>query len=453
MSGPTPEPSYRALFAVPQLGRVVASMQSARIAQSMFGVAIVLFALAEYDSPALAGIVTFASIFPGLLVAPIAGALLDRHGRVRLMALDYTVAFASLILIGGLSLAGMLPVELLVGIVIVTSLTSILSIVGLRTIFPLMVPSHLWERVNAIDSNGYVVATILGPPIAAGLVAFAGAPEAMIAIAVPFGVAAVALVGLREPASSTVTTGRLLHDALDGLRYAWGNRTIRGLGFAMSVTNLAWGAVTIILPIIVLEVLHEGEVWVGIAFAASGVSGMVSALVFGRRDTRGRELPMLVVPMLLMGPTLALLLPATGVLGPIEPAVGLALVVGSMFVFGLLTGRWTSRSSRSGSGAPIPPGWGAPSRSPWRSTSSASRSAPSSPGALATNSLALAVVVGAITCLLGAAIAQLLVPATGQQHLGVRADARSLGLRRRRRPWDPVGALAQLRRGTSRPRS
>ena len=63
MSGPTPEPSYRALFAVPQLGRVVASMQSARIAQSMFGVAIVLFALAEYDSPALAGIVTFASIF------------------------------------------------------------------------------------------------------------------------------------------------------------------------------------------------------------------------------------------------------------------------------------------------------------------------------------------------------------------------------------------------------
>ena len=105
---------------------------------------------------------------------------------------------------------------------IVTSLTSILSIVGLRTIFPLMVPSHLWERVNAIDSNGYVVATILGPPIAAGLVAFAGAPEAMIAIAVPFGLAAVALVGLREPASSTVTTGRLLHDALDGLRYPRG---------------------------------------------------------------------------------------------------------------------------------------------------------------------------------------------------------------------------------------
>ena len=221
-------------------------------------------------------------------------------------------------------------------------------------------------------------------------------------------------MGLREPASSTVTTGRLLHDALDGLRYAWGNRTIRGLGFAMSVTNLAWGAVTIILPIIVLEVLHEGEVWVGIAFAASGVSGMVSALVFGRRDTRGRELPMLVVPMLLMGPTLALLLPATGVLGPIEPAVGLALVVGSMFVFGLLNGPldialFTIRQRRTD------PAW--MGRAFAVSMAFNFLGFPIGAliaGALATDSLALAVVVGAITCLLGAAIAQLLVPATGQ---------------------------------------
>ena len=338
MPDPTPSPSYRAVFEVPQLGRVVASMQLARVAQSMFGVAIVLFALAEYDSPSLAGIVTFASILPGLLIAPIAGALLDRHGRVRLMAFDYAVAFVSLVLIGGLSLAGMLPVEVLVLIVIVTSLTSILSIVGLRTIIPLMVPSYLWERANAIDANGYVVATILGPPIAASLVAFLGAPEAMIAIAIPFGLAAAALTGLREPATTTVTSGRLLRDAVDGIRYAWSNQTIRGLGFSMTVLNLCWGAMTIIVPLIVLEVLGEGEAWVGIAFAASGVSGMISALVFGRRDTRGRELPMLAIPMLLSAPIVAMLLPASGAFGPIDPVVGLALVVVSMFLFGLANG-------------------------------------------------------------------------------------------------------------------
>ena len=66
--------SYRALLRVPTLGRVLVSMQIARVAQSMVGVAIVLFTLDRFGSPAFAGLVTFASIFPGLLIAPVAGA-------------------------------------------------------------------------------------------------------------------------------------------------------------------------------------------------------------------------------------------------------------------------------------------------------------------------------------------------------------------------------------------
>ena len=323
---------------MPQLGRVVASMGLARIAQTMLGVALVLFTLTVYDSPTLAGIVTFVSVVPGLLIAPIAGALLDRHGRVRLMILDYVVALISLALIGGLALAGLLPAPLLIVIVGVTSLTSILSIVGLRTIFPIIVPSQLWERVNAIDSNGYVVATILGPPLAASLVAILGAPTALIAIALPFGLAALALAGVREPETASVSEGRLLSDAWAGVRYAWANPTIRGLGFSMSVLNLGWGMITIVVPVIVLRVLGYGEAVVGFVFAASGLSGMASALVFGRIDTRGREWAMLVIPMIVGAPVIALLLPAAGVLGPIAPEAGLALLVVMMFGFGLANG-------------------------------------------------------------------------------------------------------------------
>ena len=63
-------------------------MQLVRIAQSMVGVALVLFSLTRYGSPTLAGLVTFAGIAPGLLISPIGGALLDRHGRTRLIRLD-----------------------------------------------------------------------------------------------------------------------------------------------------------------------------------------------------------------------------------------------------------------------------------------------------------------------------------------------------------------------------
>ncbi len=254
------------------------------------------------------------------------------------MILDYVVALISLALIGALSLAGLLPPWLLVLIVVVTSLTSILSIVGLRTLFPIMAPPELWERVNAVDSNGYVVATILGPPLAAALVVLLGAPAAMIAIAIPFGLAAAAIFGLKEPRTENASTGHLFFDAREGFRYAWANQTIRGLGFSLSVLNLAWGALTIAIPLIILDVLHLGAEMVGIVYAVSGVSGMVSALIFGRVDTRGREWRMLVIPIGLMVPTILLMLPATGWFGPIAPTAGLALLAASMFIFGLLNG-------------------------------------------------------------------------------------------------------------------
>jgi len=132
-ASPRVERSYRALLGVPGLPRILVSMQLSRIAQSMVGVALVLFTLAEYRSPALTGIVTFVSVFPGLVVAPIAGALLDRHGRTRFVILDYAVALASLVLIGGLALAHALPIPVLLLITIVSSFTATLSNSGLRS--------------------------------------------------------------------------------------------------------------------------------------------------------------------------------------------------------------------------------------------------------------------------------------------------------------------------------
>jgi MFS family permease len=291
------ERSYRALLLVPGLGRILLSMQLSRIAQSMVGVALVLFTLNEYHSPALTGAVTFASVLPGLIVAPVAGVLLDRHGRTRLVILDYVVALAAMAAIGGLALGHALSIPVLFGITIVSSLTAILSQTGLRSLFPLLVPERLWERVNAIDSNGYVVATIIGPPVAAGLVSIVGGPATLVLIGLVFGAAAIAMIGAPDPDTRTATRGSLLVDAWDGIRYTWRNRTLRGLGFSISLLNLSGGMVTIVVPLIILDRLHAPEVAVGLVFAASGVSGMVAALVAGRIDSRGREWSLLVLPM------------------------------------------------------------------------------------------------------------------------------------------------------------
>jgi MFS family permease len=328
-------PSYRALLEVPSLGRVILSMQLARVAQSMVSVAIVLFALAEYQSAAVAGIVTFASLFPGIVLSPVAGALLDRHGRVRLIGLDYLVAMTTMLLVGGLAIAGLLNEVLLVIIAAVSSVTGPLSQTGLRSLFPLMTPRHLWERVNALDSSGYVVATIIGPPAAAVLVALFGPRVAVMAIGIPYLIAAIALVGVREPPSAPSSSGRLLHDAWEGLRYVWGNRSLRGLGFSISTLNIAGGMGTIVVPLIVLQHLGGSEAVVGLVFALSGIAGVISVVLSGRIDSRRREWKLLVLPMIPMAPVTLLLLVAAGAT---EAAVGFLALGACLVILGLLNG-------------------------------------------------------------------------------------------------------------------
>jgi predicted MFS family arabinose efflux permease len=193
----------------------------------------------------------------------------------------------------------------------------------------------LWERVNAVDSNGYLVAMILGPPIAAGLVAFIGAPGALLVIGVAFGGAALALIGVNDPETESESTDNLLADAWAGVLYVARNPTLRGLGLAISLVNVAGGMVSIVLPLIVLDRLGQGEALVGLIFALTGVSGMAAAFAFGRMDTRGREWALLVWPMLLSVPTMALLLPAA-----MASAVGLgiALLCVHSLVMGALYG-------------------------------------------------------------------------------------------------------------------
>src|SRR5437660_11753323 len=103
-------------------------------------------------------------------------------------------------------------------------------------------------------------------------------------------------------------TKPLLFEAWQGLAYTWRNPTLRGLGFCISFANLINGTFTIIVPLLVLERFHLSKTAVGLMFAIQGVTAMMSAVTFGRMDSRSREKAMLAVPMIMTGAVSAILL-------------------------------------------------------------------------------------------------------------------------------------------------
>ncbi len=159
---------------VPGFARMYTGLLLGRMGGSMTFVAIVLFVLERYHSPQLAGATAFVAAVPGILVSPVAGALLDRYGRVRLVVLDYGLAAVSLVAMAVLSGLHLLPSPLLLAIVLVSSLTNPLSWGGLRSLFPIVAPRHLWERANGLDSSGHVIATLIAAPLAGTLVGLFG---------------------------------------------------------------------------------------------------------------------------------------------------------------------------------------------------------------------------------------------------------------------------------------
>jgi MFS family permease len=157
----------------------------------------------------------------------------------------------------------------------------------------------MWERANAIDSNGYVVSSIFGPAVAGVLVATVGSMWALAVTSAMYVVAAAITVGVRDPLGA-VPHGGLLADAWAGLVYVAKHPTLRGLALSISTNNMANGLFYIGLPVLILSRLGGGAVQVGQMFALSGVTAAISVLFVGRVGTEGRERPLLAGAMLAM---------------------------------------------------------------------------------------------------------------------------------------------------------
>jgi MFS family permease len=264
-------------------------MVAARFGGAMIQLTTVLFVLEHYHSPALAGLVGLAAGLPGIVLSPLAGALLDRYGRVRLICADYAVGIATTLLLPGLAAVHLLPAWLLLLVVVISGLSLPLSASGPRSLLPLLVPREMWDRSNALDSSTFRASSIVGPALAGLLIGLFGSSRTMAVIGITWVAAGILLWPVQEPRTVVDRTRSVLRDAAAGLRYVLANRVLRRLSFVFPMGILASGALTVVLPVLVLNRLHGGPAQVGLMWSAMGVGGLIANLLMGSVRTEGRE--------------------------------------------------------------------------------------------------------------------------------------------------------------------
>jgi MFS family permease len=329
--GHEPAPSYRSLLAIQGMRPLAGTLLLGRLGGAMWSLALILFVLQRYHSPVLAGLTTFVAWVPGLLLSPLGGALMDRFGRVRLIALDMGIAVLTVLVIVLLSLTGTLTVTSLLVVVGVSSITGPLSWVGTRSLIPLVVPSPMWERGNALDATTANAATIAGPALAGVLFATAGALGTLLVIGAVWLAAGLLVAGLRDMPVAVAPARGILREALEGLRYVARNRVLRGLAVLMPLANAAEGILQVALPVLFRSFPYGGSAVAGAVWSVFGLAAMVGALLGGRMATRGRERRIILWTLILVAAAYCVVAAAPLVALPLL-AAGAGMAVAGVFV-------------------------------------------------------------------------------------------------------------------------
>ncbi|NEA59374.1 MFS transporter [Streptomyces sp. SID13666] len=329
-STPAPRITYRAVLGSPHVARLLAGTLTGRLPNAMAPIAIMLWATASGGGIALAGMLAAGYGLASSLAQPAMGRLMDRHGQtaVHLLAAlansSFLVALPAVGLRGGASLA--------VGIVIAAGLSMPALEVGLRALWPSVLPSpRMRHAALALDTGSQGLLYVIGPLLVAALTA-AYAPSCALIVTAALGLVGTAAVALAppslrwhpaQPTSGHAGSVRRLTSGGLVLLFA----ALAGVGFAIGAMNV-WA--------VALAEQHGQSMLSGIIPAAFSTGSLLGGLVYGRRTGKGTTTSQLIAAgaAFLAGwlPLLAVLGPGAATAAVIVPGAFLTIVVACAFL-------------------------------------------------------------------------------------------------------------------------
>jgi MFS family permease len=261
-----------------------AGATAGRLATEMYGVAVVLFVLAETGSAHLAGLTVAAATFPTVITGPLVGAWLDRTPRRRvaflLSPMILVAAMGGFLVAGGRS-----PGWVLVLLGFVAGLPSPVRTGGFSGLIPTVVPEAVLPRAYGFEAASYNIAGIAGPAAAGAVAGAAGASWAIVATM------AVALLALAVIAQVPITPGdpssaRTVRSMLnDGLGLLWRVRPLRAVSVATTISQGAFGLVVVAYPLLA-QTLHHKRAVGGLLFSVFAVGALAGSVVYARVATK-----------------------------------------------------------------------------------------------------------------------------------------------------------------------
>jgi MFS family permease len=236
------------------------------------------------------GITVALQFTPMLVLGLWGGVIADRFDKRRMLIVTQTAATLQAVVLGALTIAGVVQVWEVWLCAIVLGLINVVDNPTRQAFVVEMVGRD--DLVNAVGLNAVTInaSRIVGPALAGLLIAIAGSHEktgigaVVLLNAVSFMFVIAALVAMR-PAELLrgAPVKRAAGQIRAGLRYAWHARELRIPLLMMAVVSTLAYNFSVIVPLMAKTVFHRGAGTLGLLLSAMGLGALVGSLVVATR--------------------------------------------------------------------------------------------------------------------------------------------------------------------------
>lgn len=233
------------------------------------------------------GVFTVATMLPGLLVVPLAGVLVDRCSRKRVMVVADLAAACAVVTMFVLLGASLLTPGVVVVLCMVVSMSETFVFLALSTSMTVILPARHWGRGSGLLHGGQGLTEIVAPALAGAALARWGIAPVLAADALSFALAALVTALVVIPAllpadAPAPERSRLGTDILFGLRYVLARPGLLWLLLYFAMINFGTGfAVVLVTPLVLAQGTVDELGWVMSIAGAGALAGSVLTAAWG----------------------------------------------------------------------------------------------------------------------------------------------------------------------------
>jgi MFS family permease len=235
----------------------------------------------------LLGVVSFSGQIPTFLLAPIAGVMVDRWNRHRVLVVTQTLAMIQSFAMATLALTGVIQVWHIVVLNLFQGLINTIDMPARQSFLIEMIEDK--EDLSngiALNSSMFNGARLIGPSIAGIVIAWVGEGACFLADGISYCAVIVALLAMRiKPRDIAARNRKWMHGLKEGFDYVFGFMPIRAILFMIALVSLVGFPYLILMPIFAKDILHGGPNTMGFLMGATGLGALSGALFLASRKT------------------------------------------------------------------------------------------------------------------------------------------------------------------------